>query len=92
MEVVALLAAGLAVCVRLVLLWATDGGAPAPALVVLGLLAVLPVGGARGAGAGALAYPAAAVAGPSPSRSSVVALIPVTLGAFGLYSLLFGAS
>lgn len=90
-EVVALLAAGLAVGVRLVLLWATDGGAAAPALVVLGLLAVLPV-----------ALLAVRIPEPSLARLrrwlnraesvAVVALIPVTLGAFGLYGLLFGAS
>lgn len=90
-EVVALLAAGLAVCVRLVLLWATDGGAPAPALAVLGLLAVLPVVLL------AVRLPAPALArlrrGLNRAESvSVVALIPVTLGAFGLYDLLFGAS
>ncbi|MFE6738850.1 ubiquitin family protein [Streptomyces tubercidicus] len=90
-EVVALLAAGLAVCVRLVLLWATDGGAPAPALAVLGLLAVLPVALL------AVRVPEPALArlrrGLDRAESvSVVALIPVTLGAFGLYDLLFGAS
>ncbi|MFG2097693.1 secretion protein snm4 [Streptomyces sp. NPDC048612] len=90
-EVVALLAAGLAVCVRLVLLWGTDGGAPGLALFVLGLLAVLPVA-------------VLTVRLPEPTRArlwrwldlaesvSVVALIPVTLGALGLYGLLFGAS
>ncbi|MFE1172090.1 secretion protein snm4 [Streptomyces sp. NPDC058773] len=90
-EVVALLAAGVAVCVRLVVLWATDGGAPAAALSVLGLLAVLPVA-------------VLAVRVPEATRArlrrwldlaesaGVVALIPVTLGAFGLYGSLFGAS
>ncbi|MFF0627611.1 secretion protein snm4 [Streptomyces sp. NPDC004296] len=90
-EVVALLAAGTAVCVRLVLLCATDGGAPGPALAVLGLLAVLPVA-------------ALAVRLPEPLRNrlrrwldlvesvSMVALIPAALGAFGLYGLLLGGS
>lgn len=90
-EVVALLAAGLAIGVRLVLLWATDGGGPALALVALGVLAVLPVA-------------ALAVRVPEPLRArlwrwldlvesvGVVALIPVALGAFGLYGLLFGTS
>ncbi|MGW1376540.1 secretion protein snm4 [Streptomyces sp. NPDC002446] len=90
-EVVVLLAAGLAVCVRLVLLWAAEGEAPAFALVTLGALAVLPVA-------------VRAVRVPEPQRArlrrwldlaesvSVVALIPVALGAFGLYGLLFGTS
>lgn len=90
-EVVALLAAGLATAVRLVLLWATDGGAPAPALAALGLLAVLPA-------------VAPAIRLPEPLRTrlrrwldlveslSMAALIPVALGAFGLYGLLSGAS
>ncbi|MGW2404298.1 secretion protein snm4 [Streptomyces sp. NPDC001739] len=90
-EVVALLAAGLATAVRLVLLWATDGGAPAPALAALGVLAVLPA-----------VVPAIRI--PEPLRTrlrrwldlvesvSVAALIPVALGAFGLYGLLSGAS
>ncbi|UZJ33978.1 secretion protein snm4 [Streptomyces endophytica] len=90
-EVVALLAAGLATAVRLILLWATDGGAPAFALAALGVLAVLPA-----------VVPAIRV--PEPLRTrlrrwldlvesvSVAALIPVALGAFGLYGLLFGAS
>ncbi|MFH9244665.1 secretion protein snm4 [Streptomyces lydicus] len=90
-EVVALLAAGLAVCVRLVLLWAADGGAPALALAALALLAALPVA-------------VLAVRLPEPLRArlwrwldvvesvSVVALIPVALGAFGVYGLLFGGS
>ncbi|MEU9119683.1 secretion protein snm4 [Streptomyces sp. NPDC048506] len=90
-EVVALLAAGLAVGVRLVLLWATDGRAPAFSLVTLGVLAALPVA-------------VLAIRVPEPLRVrlrrwldliesvSVVALIPVGLGAFGLYGLLFGTS
>ncbi|MBL1090067.1 MULTISPECIES: secretion protein snm4 [Streptomyces] len=90
-EVVALLAAGLATAVRLVLLWATDGGAPAPALAALGVLALLPA-----------VVPAIRI--PEPLRTrlrrwldlvesvSVAALIPVALGAFGLYGLLSGAS
>ncbi|MFJ9617180.1 secretion protein snm4 [Streptomyces noursei] len=90
-EVVALLAAGTAVCVRLVLLCATDGGAPALALAALGLLVALPVA-------------ALAVRLPEPLRNrlrrwldlvesvSMVALIPVGLGAFGLYGLLLGGS
>ncbi|MFD8546390.1 secretion protein snm4 [Streptomyces sp. NPDC059649] len=90
-EVVALLAAGLASAVRLLLLWATDGGAPAPALATLAVLAVLPA-----------VLPAIRV--PQPLRArlrrwldlvesvSMAALIPVTLGAFGLYGLLFDAS
>ncbi|MEV0368591.1 EsaB/YukD family protein [Streptomyces sp. NPDC050636] len=89
-EVVALLAAGMAVCIRLVLLWATDGGAPAGALVALCALAAIPVAGL-------------AVRVPEPVRArlrrwldlvesvSVMALIPVALGAFGVYSLLLGA-
>ncbi|MYT31209.1 hypothetical protein [Streptomyces sp. MspMP-M5] len=88
-EVAALLAAGTAVCVRLVVLCATDGGGPALALAALGLLAALPVA-------------ALAVRPPAPLRDrlrrwldlvesvSVVALIPVGLGAFGLYGLLLG--
>ncbi|WP_411121500.1 secretion protein snm4 [Streptomyces sp. x-19] len=90
-EVVALLAAGTAVCVRLVVLCATDGGAPGPALAVLGLLAAVPV-------------VSRAVRLPEPLRNrlrrwldlveavSMVALIPVGLGAFGLYGLLLGGS
>lgn len=90
-EVVVLLAAGLAVCVRLVLLWATDGGAPEFALAALGVLAVLPVA-------------VRVVRVPEQLRAqlrrwldlaesvSVVALIPVALGAFGLYGLLLGTS
>lgn len=88
-EVVALLAAATAACVRLVLLCATDGGAPGPALAVLGLLAAVPV-------------VSRAVRLPEPLRNrlrrwldlveavSMVALIPVGLGAFGLYGLLGG--
>ncbi len=90
-EAVALLAAGLVVGVRLVLRWATDGGAPAFALATLGVLAVVPVA-------------VLAVRVPEAVRArlrrwldlaesvSVVALIPVALGAFGLYGLLFGTS
>ncbi|WP_189300312.1 secretion protein snm4 [Streptomyces albospinus] len=90
-EVVALLAAGTAVCVRLVLLCATDGGAPGRALAALCVLAALPVA-------------ALAVRVPEPFRArlrhwldrvesvSMVALIPVGLGAFGLYGLLWGGS
>ncbi|MFJ9851434.1 secretion protein snm4 [Streptomyces sp. NPDC101150] len=91
-EVVALLAAGTAVCVRLVLLWATaDGAGPAGALVLLGVLAALPVA-------------MLAVRVPEPLRArlrrwldlvesaGVVALIPVALGAFGGYTLLLGTS
>ncbi|UQA94657.1 EsaB/YukD family protein [Streptomyces halobius] len=90
-EVVALWAAGTAVCVRLVLLWATDGGAPAGALAALCALAVLPVAGLT-------------VRVPAPVRArlrrwldvvesvGVMALIPVALGAFGVYGLLLDAS
>ncbi|MEF3118467.1 EsaB/YukD family protein [Streptomyces chrestomyceticus] len=84
LEVVALLVAGAAVCVRLVLLWGSDGGNPAAALTVLCLLAVLPLA-------------ALAVRPPEHVRLrlrhlvnvvesvSVVALIPVALGALGVY-------
>lgn len=84
LEVVALLAAGAAVCVRLVLLWGFDGGNPAAALTVLCLLATLPLA-------------ALAVRPPEHVRLrvrhlmnvvesvSVVALIPVVLGALGVY-------
>ncbi|MFF4698073.1 secretion protein snm4 [Streptomyces chattanoogensis] len=90
-EVVALLAAGTAGAVRLVLLWATDGGGRAGALVVLGGLALLPVA-------------VLAVRVPEALRArlrrwldlvesiAVAALIPVALGAFGVYSLLLGGS
>ncbi|MFE6686556.1 secretion protein snm4 [Streptomyces sp. NPDC057743] len=90
-QVVALLAAGTAVCVRLVLLCAADGGAPALALTALGLLAALPL-------------VALAVRLPDPLRNrlrrwldvvesvSTVALIPVGLGAFGLYGTLLGGA
>ncbi|KUL36244.1 secretion protein snm4 [Streptomyces sp. NRRL F-4489] len=91
MEVAALLAAGTAVCLRLVVRCAVDGGAPAPALAALGVLAALPVA-------------ALAVRLPEPLRDRLgrrldlaesvcmVALIPAGLGAFGLYGLLpFGA-
>ncbi|WP_030374107.1 EsaB/YukD family protein [Streptomyces rimosus] len=83
LEVVALLAAGTAVCVRLALLWA-DGGSPAGALIALCLLAALPVA-------------ALAVRLPEHVRAllrrltdvvevvSVVALIPVGLGASGVF-------
>ncbi|MGD3111441.1 secretion protein snm4 [Streptomyces sp. YGL11-2] len=88
-EVVALLAAGAAVCVRLVLLCATAGGAPALALAALCVLAAVPVA-------------TLAVRVPEPLRArlwrwldlvesvSMVALIPVGLGACGLYGLLWG--
>ncbi|MFI2237308.1 EsaB/YukD family protein [Streptomyces chrestomyceticus] len=84
LEVVALLVAGAAVCVRLVLLWGSDGGNPAAALTVLCLLLVLPLA-------------ALAVRPPEHVRLrvrhlmngvesvSVVALIPVALGALGVY-------
>ncbi|WP_206506478.1 EsaB/YukD family protein [Streptomyces chrestomyceticus] len=84
LEVMALLVAGAAVCVRLVLLWGADGGNPAAALTVLCLLAVLPLA-------------ALAVRPPEHVRLrvrhlmnvvesvSVVALIPVALGALGVY-------
>ncbi len=83
LEVVALLAAGTAVCVRLALLWA-DGGSPAGVLIALCLLAALPVA-------------ALTVRLPEHVRVllrrltdvvevvSVVALIPVGLGAFGVF-------
>ncbi|MEU7257781.1 EsaB/YukD family protein [Streptomyces rimosus] len=83
LEVVALLAAGTAVCVRLALLWA-DGGSAAGALIALCLLAALPVA-------------ALAVRLPEHVRAllrrltdvvevvSVVALIPVGLGASGVF-------
>ncbi|MCK7623667.1 secretion protein snm4 [Streptomyces sp. RS10V-4] len=90
-EVAALLAAGTAVCVRLVVRCAVDGGAPALALAALCVLTALPVA-------------ALAVRLPQPRRERLgrrldlaesvcmVALIPAGLGAFGLYGLLpFGA-
>ncbi|WP_407551923.1 EsaB/YukD family protein [Streptomyces sp. Pv4-95] len=89
-EVVALLGAGTAVCVRLVLLCAHDGGAPAGALAALCALA-------------GLAVVVLTVRVPETMRArlrrwldllestGVVALIPVSLGAFGVYGLLFGA-
>ncbi|WP_078624476.1 EsaB/YukD family protein [Streptomyces monomycini] len=84
LEVVALLVAGAVVCVRLVLLWGSDGGNPAAALTVSCLLMALPL---------------AALAVRPPERVrlrvrrlmnlaelvSVVALIPVAAGAFGVY-------
>ncbi|WP_241777730.1 secretion protein snm4 [Streptomyces sp. CT34] len=88
-EVVALLAAGAAVCVRLVLRCATAGGAPGLALAALCVLAAVPV-------------VALAVRVPEPLRArlwhwldlvesvSMVALIPMGLGACGLYGLLWG--
>ncbi|MFH8345899.1 EsaB/YukD family protein [Streptomyces sp. NPDC018045] len=84
LEVMALLVAGAAVGVRLLLLWATDGGNPAGALTVLCLLSVLPLA-------------ALAARPPEPVRMrvrhvmnlvesvSVVALVPVAVGAFGAY-------
>ncbi|GCD44883.1 EsaB/YukD family protein [Streptomyces paromomycinus] len=84
LEVVALLVAGAAVCVRLVLLWGADGGNPAAALTLLCLLVLLPLA-------------ALAVRPPEHVRLrarhlmnvvesvSVVALIPVALGALGVY-------
>ncbi|QHC20405.1 secretion protein snm4 [Streptomyces sp. GS7] len=90
-EVVALLAAGAAVCVRLVLLCATAGGAPGLALAALCVLAAVPAA-------------VLAVRVPEPLRArlwrwldlvesvSMVALIPVGLGACGLYGLLWGGS
>ncbi|KAA6221110.1 secretion protein snm4 [Streptomyces albofaciens JCM 4342] len=83
LEVVALLTAGTAVCVRLALLWA-DGGSPAGALIALCLLAALPVA-------------ALAVRLPEHVRAllrrltdvaevvSAVALIPAGLGALGVF-------
>lgn len=84
-EVLALLAAGTAVAVCLTLRWAAAAGDPAGALAVLGVLAVLPL---------------AALAPPLPEQVrdrlrrlldlvesvGAVALIPVALGAFGVYS------
>lgn len=84
LEVVALLVAGAAVCVRLVLLWGSDGGNPAAALTVLSLSVVLPLA-------------TLAVRPPEHVRLrmrhltnlveavSVVALIPVAVGALGVY-------
>ncbi|MEU2788287.1 EsaB/YukD family protein [Streptomyces sp. NPDC007100] len=84
LEVVALLAAGAAICIRLVLLWAGAGGNPAGALVTLCLMALMPLA-------------ALAVRPPEHARVrlrrlmnlvesvGVVALIPVALGAFGVY-------
>ncbi|MFG2890038.1 EsaB/YukD family protein [Streptomyces sp. NPDC048248] len=89
-EVVALLGAGTAVCVRLVLLCAHDGDAPAGALAALCALA-------------GLAVMVLTVRVPEAMRArlrrwldllestGVVALIPLSLGAFGVYGLLFGA-
>ncbi|WP_437044232.1 EsaB/YukD family protein [Streptomyces angustmyceticus] len=83
-EVVALLAAGTAVGVSLLLRWAAGSGNPAGALAVLCVCAVLP-----------LAVPAVRV--PEQVRArlrrllnlvesvAVMALIPVALGAFGVY-------
>ncbi|MEU9111994.1 secretion protein snm4 [Streptomyces sp. NPDC048483] len=89
-EVVALLVAGTAVCVRLVLLWA-DGGERAGALAVLGVLAALPVAVL------AVRVPELLRVGlrrwlDRVESVAVIALIPVALGAFGVYSLLLGAS
>ncbi|MFF3747251.1 EsaB/YukD family protein [Streptomyces kronopolitis] len=84
-EVLALLAAGTAVAVSLTLRWAAASGDPAGALAVLGVLAVLPL---------------AALAPRPPEHVrdrlrrlldlvesvGAVALIPVALGAFGVYS------
>ncbi|OKH97437.1 secretion protein snm4 [Streptomyces sp. CB02923] len=87
LEVVALLVAGTAVCVRLVLLWAAYGSDPAGALTVLCLLVVLPLA-------------VLAVRPPERVRPglrhlmnlaesvSVVALVPVAVGAFGVYGAL----
>ncbi|MFD7665184.1 EsaB/YukD family protein [Streptomyces sp. NPDC059788] len=84
LEVVALLAAGAAVCVRLAALWASGGGSPAGALTVLCLLAVLPLA--------ALAVRLPERVRPRLRRLldlaetvGVVALIPVALGVFGAY-------
>ncbi|MFI0261338.1 secretion protein snm4 [Streptomyces sp. NPDC017056] len=88
LEVVALLVAGAAVCVRLVLLWASGGGNPAGALTVLCALVVLPL-------------VALAVRLPEHVRArvrdlanlveavGVMALIPVAVGAFGVYGRLW---
>ncbi|MEU7201654.1 EsaB/YukD family protein [Streptomyces sp. NPDC045470] len=84
LEVVALLVAGAAVCVRLVLLWGSDGGDPTAALTVLSLSVAVPLA-------------ALAVRPPEHVRLrmrhltnlveavSVVALIPVAVGALGVY-------
>ncbi|MGX1853709.1 EsaB/YukD family protein [Streptomyces sp. NPDC055299] len=84
-EVLALLAAGTAIGVCLTLRWAAGSGDPAGALAVLCVLAVLPLG-------------ALAPRLPEHVRArlrrllnlvesvGVVALIPVALGAFGVYS------
>ncbi|MFD9208486.1 secretion protein snm4 [Streptomyces sioyaensis] len=83
-EVIALLAAGTAVAVCLLLRWAAGSGDPSGALAVLGVLAVLPLG-------------VLALRVPEQVRVrlrrllnlvesvSVVALIPVALGALGVY-------
>ncbi|MEU5020307.1 type VII secretion integral membrane protein EccD [Streptomyces angustmyceticus] len=83
-EVVALLAAGTAVGMSLVLRWAAGPGSPAGALAVLCVCAVLPLG-------------VLAVRVPEHVRArlrrllnlvesvAVMALIPVALGAFGIY-------
>ncbi|MEV6567101.1 EsaB/YukD family protein [Streptomyces kronopolitis] len=84
-EVLALLGAGTAVAVCLALRWGAASGDPAGALAVLGVLAVLPL-------------TALAPRPPEHVRArlrrlmdlaesvGVVALIPVALGAFGVYS------
>lgn len=83
-EVVALLAASLAVVVRLLLLWGAESGGPVGPLAVLCVCAVLPL-------------TVLAVRPPEHVRVrlrrlmnlvesvSVVALIPVAIGAFGVY-------
>ncbi|MFE1767321.1 EsaB/YukD family protein [Streptomyces angustmyceticus] len=83
-EVVALLAAGTAVGVSLVLRWATGPGSPAGALAVLCVCAVLPLG------ALAVRVPEHARAGLRRLLNlvesvAVMALIPVALGAFGVF-------
>ncbi|MFK8847447.1 EsaB/YukD family protein [Streptomyces sp. Ac-502] len=84
LEVVALLVAGTAVCVRLVLLWGSDGGNPAAALTVSCLLMALPLAALAVRPPERVRLRARRLANLAESVS-VVALIPVAVGAFGVY-------
>ncbi|MGW1746614.1 type VII secretion integral membrane protein EccD [Streptomyces sp. NPDC002092] len=88
-EVVALLAGAAVVAVRLLAVWVERSGAAGPALVVLAALAVLTL-------ATLVVRPAEQVrvrlrrAGDLLESAGVIALLPLLIGAFGVYERLLG--